>query len=81
MEKTILIPDWWTIIKRSWAVKASIALTVVGFVEFLFGVFGDGLFDPITSGAIKALFGPLLIILRVLAQKEITTIVGGGEEV
>ena len=71
-----LIPDWKDILKRAWSVKGLAALTVFGAAQSAFAVLGEPLVGAVWSGAITSLLAALVLVLRLVAQKEAAQLVG-----
>ena len=75
-----LLPDWKHILKNAWSVWAAYVLIALSAVEILFALVGEPIFGPVMSAAIKAVIASLLMLFRIIAQKQFQDAVGVGEE-
>lgn len=71
-----MLPDWKDVFKRAWSVKGLTLLTLFGAAQSAFAVIGEPLVGPVWAGAITSLLAAVIIVLRLLAQKEAAEIVG-----
>jgi hypothetical protein len=75
-----LLPDWRDILVHAWSVWAAWALIALGAIEVLFALVGDPIFGPVLSAAIKGVIAALLILLRLVTQKQFEKALGVEDE-
>jgi protein-S-isoprenylcysteine O-methyltransferase Ste14 len=71
-----LLPDWQDILKKAWSVKAAALLVILGAAQSAFAVIGEPLVGPVWAGAITSLIAALMMIARILTQKQLADAVG-----
>lgn len=75
-----LLPDWKNVLKRAWSVKGLTLLTAFGAAQSAFAVVGEPLVGPVWAGAVTSLLAAVIIVLRLVAQKEAAELVGVEDE-